>query len=91
MYKAIEIIPKYQKEELNMTSSSAEDDNIDVFNTHIGMVDLLQKDCKRKIDGSKHDNLYVDCRFIELICLLWFFLFPFLTKIVALLLLVHVS
>lgn len=87
----MEIIPKYQKEVFNMTSSSAVNDNIDVFNTHIGMVDLLQKDCKGKIDGSKHDNLYVDCRFIELICLLWFFLFPILTKIVALLLLVHVS
>ena len=30
----------------------------------MGTVDLLKNDCKRKIDNTKDEDLYIDCRFI---------------------------
>ena len=40
----------------------AEDD--DVLTTHMGMVDLLKNNLKRKINNTKDKDLYIDCRFI---------------------------
>ena len=40
----------------------AEDD--DVLTTHTGMTDLLKNNLKRKINNTKDEDLYIDCRFI---------------------------
>ena len=39
-----------------------EDDN--VLTRHIGMINLLKNDCKRKIIDTKDEDLYIDCKFI---------------------------
>ena len=39
-------------------------ENGDVLTTHIGMVDLLKNNHKWKINNTKAEELYIDCRFI---------------------------
>ena len=39
-------------------------ENDDVLTTHMGMVDLLKNNLKRKINNTKDEELYIDCRFI---------------------------
>ena len=39
-----------------------EDD--DVLTTHMGIVDLLKNKLKRKMNNTKDEDLYIDCRFI---------------------------
>ena len=40
----------------------AEDD--EVLIKHMGMADLLKNNLKRKINNTKDEDLYIDCRFI---------------------------
>ena len=40
----------------------AKDD--DILTTHMGMVDLLKNTLKRKINNTKDEDLYMDCRYI---------------------------
>ena len=39
-------------------------ENDDVLTTHMGMADLLKNNLKRKINNTKDEELYIDCRFI---------------------------
>ena len=39
-------------------------ENDDVLTTHMGMVDLLKNNLKRKINNIKDEKLYIDCKFI---------------------------
>ena len=39
-------------------------ENDDVLTTHMGMVDSLKNNLKRKINNTKDEDLYIDCRFI---------------------------
>ena len=39
-------------------------ENDDVLTTHMGMADLLKNNLKRKINNTKDEDLYIDCRFI---------------------------
>ena len=36
----------------------------DVLTTHIGMLDLLESDRRKKINDTKDEDLYIDCRYI---------------------------
>ena len=39
-------------------------ENDDVLTTHMGMADLLKNNLKRKINNTKDEELYIECRFI---------------------------
>ena len=56
-YKIVE--DEYEDEKL---IEHTEDD--DVLTTHKEIVDIFKNDRKRKINDTKNENLYVDCKFI---------------------------
>ena len=39
-------------------------ENDDVLTTHMGMADLLKNNLKQKINNTKDEELYIECRFI---------------------------
>ena len=58
-YKVVEVEDEDEDEEL---IEKAEND--DVLTTHMGMAYLLKNNIKRKINNTKDEELYIDCRFI---------------------------
>ena len=56
-YKVVEDVD--EDEEL---IEPAEDD--DILTTHMEMEDLLKNNLRRKINNTKDEDLYIDCRFI---------------------------